>query len=284
MLDDFQPPSFNMDEVSDPNNLETHFINATGLISYDFFKQSSDYPFTDWNFDSNTDSEFTFLSKIAQSQGFDIYIADYGHLGDYACRIIIPGMSEIYPVEDLLWSNNNEGAYFREAILSLKDLEQEDMYSILEDLEEGEYSDMLKVAEFIGVIPDADTAWQTLQIGELKAMLYLAVEDHEKAQEWVNWCIHMAVFDDKRTNMYRCLHALLEIKLEEKDLDEYKESLEMMYSSECVALSINIIERKETFYGLHSPGLSLEGFEKHKTLLEAYAKVHKSKREYYPTV
>jgi ribosomal protein S12 methylthiotransferase accessory factor len=281
MLDDFQSPSFNRDEVADPQNLETHFINATGLVSYDFFKQSADYDFVDWNFDSDTDSEFAYLSDIAQSQGFDIYSADYGHLGVYACRIIIPGMSEIYPVEDLLWSNNNEGAYFRKAILSLKDLEEEDMQAVLENLEEGEYSDMLKVAEFIGIMPDADTAWETLQIGELKALLYLALKDHERAREWVNWCNHMAVLDDTRSNMYKCLHAMLEIKIEDKALDEYRESLAMMYSNECVVLCENIIEAKEKFHGLHSPGLSLKGFKKHKTLLDAYAKIHEAKRAYY---
>jgi len=281
MLDDFQSPSFNMDEVADPHNLETHFINATGLISYDFFKQSSDYTFVDWNFDSDTQNEFSYLCEIAETQGFDIYIADYGHLNVYACRIIIPQMSEIYPVEDLLWSNNNEGAYFREAILSLKDLEAEEMHAILENLEEGEYNDMTKVAEFIAVVPDTGTAWKTLQIGELKAMLYLALEDHEKAREWVTWCNHMAVLDDKRSNMYKCLHAILEIRLEDKDLVEYRDSLDMMYSSECVVLCKDILETKEKFYGLHSPGLSLEGFEKHKTLLDAYAKIHKAKSNYY---
>jgi ribosomal protein S12 methylthiotransferase accessory factor len=29
--------------------------------------------------------------------GHDIYIADFDHLGVYACRILVPGMSEIYP-------------------------------------------------------------------------------------------------------------------------------------------------------------------------------------------
>ncbi len=281
MLDDFQAPSFNMDEVADTHNLETHFINATGLISYDFFKESADFEFVDWNHDSDTQSEFEYLSKIAEMQGFDIYIADYGHLGVYTCRMIIPGMSEIYPVEDLLWSNNNEGAYFREAILSLKNLEHEDMETILENLEEGEHSDMIKVAEFIGIVPDVGTAWETLQVGELKAMLYLALQKHESAKEWVTWCNHMGAYDDKRSNLYRCLHAMLEITLEDKDFDEYKASLEMMYSSECVCICKDIIEANVMFYGLHSPGLSLEGFRKHQTLLDEYAKIHQAKREYY---
>ena len=281
MLDDFQAPSFNLEEVADPHNLEAHFINATGLLSYEFFKDKSDYDFIDWNHDADTQSELDYLSHIAHDAGFDIYIADYGHLGVYACRILIPGMSDIYPVVDLLWSNNNEGAYFREAILSLKNLEQNEIQEVIDNLEEGEHSDMLKVAEFIGVIADGDTVWENLQVGELKAMLYLALGEHNLAKDWVTWCNHMAVLDDARANLYRCLHAMLEIYLNDKNLNTYKESLTLMYTSDCVSTCQDILDRKVNFYGLHSPGLGLEGFKKHQTLLEGYEKVHKAKKAYY---
>ena len=281
MLDDFHAPSFDLEVVADSHNLEAHFINATGLLSYEFFKEKSDYDFVDWNYEAGTQDELDYLSHIAHDAGFDIYIADYGHLGVYACRILIPGMSDIYPVEDLLWSNNNDGAYFREAILSLHHLEKEEMQDILENLEEGEYSDMTKVAEFIGVIADADTPWQSLQMGELKAMLYLALEEYENAKEWVTWCNHMAVLDEKRTKLYRCLHAMLEIQIKKKDLALYSSSLEQMYGQECVSMSNDIIKAKVRFYGLHSSGLSLEGFKKHQSLLDGYEKVHSLKSNYY---
>jgi len=278
MLDDFHAPSFNVEEVADHHNLETHFINATGLLSYEFFKDKSDYSFVDWNFSSDTQSELAYLSEIAQNQGFEMYIADYEHLGVYACRILIPGMSDIYPVEDLLWNNNNEGAYFREAILSLKNLKKVDMLAILENLEEGEHSDMLKIAEFIGVVPDEGTAWETLQAGELKAMLYLALGEHAQAQTWVTWCNHMANLDAHRANIYRCLDAMLIIRLEEKNLKHYQRSLVQMYTKKCVSICQDILLQRVTFYGLHSPGLGLEGFNKHLRLLEGYKKVQKAKR------
>jgi len=41
---------------------------------------------------------------IAEDVDFEVYIADYNHLGVYVCRILIPSMSDIYTVEDLLWS------------------------------------------------------------------------------------------------------------------------------------------------------------------------------------
>ena len=277
MLNDFHAPSFNAAEVADHHNLETHFINATGLLSYEFFKEKSDYTFVDWDFSADTKSELAYLSDIANTQGFEMYIADYEHLGVYACRILIPGMSDIYPVEELLWNNNNEGAYFREAILSLKNLEKEDMLAILENFEEGEHSDMLKIAEFIGIVPDAGTPWASLQAGELKAMLYLALGEHEEAQTWVKWCTHMADLEVKRTNIYRCLDAMLSITLEKKEFKSYETSLVQMYTKECVNICQEILSQKVTFYGLHSPGLGLDGFKKHMHLLEGYKKVQKAK-------
>jgi ribosomal protein S12 methylthiotransferase accessory factor len=279
MLDDFQVPSFNQDEVADPQNLETHFINATGLLSYEFFKESADYPFVDWDYDESIEAQWKYLLEIAQKDELDIYITDYGHLGVYACRMIVPSMSEIYPVEDLLWSNNNEGAFFREAFLSLDSLDNIQLEDILEILEDIEHSDMLKIAEFIGVIPDKNTVWETLQLGELKAMIYLALGDYENAKSWITWSIYFAQFDEQRAKLYRCLDALLHIKIEEENLEEYASSLIQMYSKEIFDLAEDIIAKKIKFHGLHFSGLSLEGFTRHQELLDAYGKLHLVKEQ-----
>jgi len=281
-LDEFQAPSFNIDEVADPDNLETHFINATGVLSYDFFKKNADYAFVDWNHSADTQSEFAYLSRLIHDMGHDIYITDYQHLNVYACRILVPGISEIYPVDDLIWSNNNEGAMFREAILNLKNLRTDEWKNILENLEEGAYNDMQKVSEFIGIAPDPGTVWESLQIGELKAMLCVAVKDYEQANEWHNWCLHIGQTGENRKKYYRCLHALIEIKLdEEKVYSQYADSLAQMYGEETVMACTDIIEGKQHFYGLHSPGLSLEGFDRHEKLLEGYAKVHRAKQTHW---
>jgi len=278
MLDDFQAPSFNMDEVADPHNLEAHFINSSGLVSYDFFKEESDYSFVDWDHDSTTEGELEYLSEIIHDQGFDIYIADYEHLDIYVCRIIVPGMSDIYPVEDLLWSNNNEGGMYREAILNLKSLEKDDCEDLLEELEDGGFNDLQNVAEFIGIVPDKDTHWAKLQIGELKAMLFLALGDFESAKTWNSWSLHISDLDEKRTLHHRCLDALLEITLDkEKGYKEYLSGLQLMYGHDTLKICLDILSQKETFHGLHSPGLSLEGFNTHHKLLEGYAKLHKAK-------
>ncbi len=277
-LDGFQSPSFDLDEVADHHNLETHFIDSSGLIAYDFFKNKPDYEFSDWDHDASTTDEFTYLCEIIQQLGFDIYISDYEHLKVYCCRIIVPGMSDIYPVDDLVWNNNNEGALFREEILSLKQLEKPQWQSILKRLDEGGYNDFQRVAEFIGVAPDPNTGWAQLRIGELKAMLNLALKNDE-AIEWVNWCLHMDQLDNKATRFYLCLQSLLEINRDDqRHLKDYSDSLKLMFEEETLENCLDVISGKENFFGLHSPGLSLEGFNAHSKLLEAYKKLHLAKQ------
>jgi len=277
-LDGFQSPSFNLDEVADHHNLETHFIDSSGLIAYDFFKNTPDFEFNNWDHDATTTDEFTYLCDIIHELGFDIYIADYEHLNVYSCRIIVPGMSDIYPVDDLAWNNNNEGALFREEILSLKTLDEARWSSIYNRLNEGGYNDYQRVAEFIGVAPDPGTTWAQLRIGELKAMLCLALKNNE-AMEWVNWCLHIDQFGGDATRYYRCLQALLEIDMDQqRQLEDYTDSLKLMFGEQTVSDCLDVISGRENFFGLHSPGLSLDGFVTHQKLLDGYKKLHLAKQ------
>jgi ribosomal protein S12 methylthiotransferase accessory factor len=277
-LDGFQQPSFDPDEVADHHNLESHFIDSSGLIAYDFFRRTPDYGFIDWNHDASTHDEFEYLCNVIHDLGFDIYISDYSHLDVYSCRIIVPGMSDIYPVDDLVWNNNNEGALFREDILSLRNLDKSRWLDIFNRLEQAGYNDFQRVAEFIGIAPDPGTAWATLRIGELKAMLCLATQD-QQANDWVDWCVQIDQLDEKRTSEYRCIHALLEIKHDQnRQFEDYSSSLSLMYGDDTVSKGIEIVEGREVFHGLHSPGLSLQGFELHNKLLQGYRKLHRAKQ------
>lgn len=275
---DFTVPSFNRAEVVDNNNLVEHFINSTGVISYDFFKKESDYAFVDWDHDDNTGREFEYLCELIEAQEREIYIMDYDHLDVYTCRIIVPGMSEIYQVEDLMWSNNNEGAHYRAYLLSLDKMDEAGWESVLENMEDDTLLDVQKVAEFIGVVPDAGTRWASLQVGTLKGMLYLALKEYDQAVIWNNWTLQVADLSSSERRHHNCLAALLEIVMDdEKVFKEYKEGLELLYGAETLQECIDLIQGDTQFQGLHFPGLSLEGFERHQRLLEGYTKVQKAK-------
>jgi ribosomal protein S12 methylthiotransferase accessory factor len=111
-LNDLPRPTFESNAVTEPNNFVEHFIDSSGVVSWRFFSAKADYDFVEWDFsgrgeNSNADEAAT-LFGILEDMGKEVYMAVYDQLGATACRILVPGYSEIYPVEDLIWDNTNK--------------------------------------------------------------------------------------------------------------------------------------------------------------------------------
>ena len=284
-LDVFSPPSFNNDDVAEHANLETHFIDSSGLISWDLFKDTPDYEFADWNFSGkDTHEEYDNLMAIFRAEKKDVYIMDYNHLGVYACRIIVPGMSDIYPADDLIYANSNMGMDWREILLDLPHFhhDQETYQELLDELDEQGIDDATRVREFIGIVAPKASGWTTLRIGELKSMLYLALGDLEMALDWANWTYNMnsSVFTAERANYYRCLINSLELFMDsQRDPQQYRMVFEKMYGKEAVAFAWSAIQGGNPFYNLPASDETLANFSEHQKLLAAYAKLQKAKRE-----
>ena len=284
-LDVFSPPSFNNDDVAEHANLETHFIDSSGLISWDLFKDTPDYEFADWNFSGkDTHEEYDNLMAIFRAEKKDVYIMDYNHLGVYACRIIVPGMSDIYPADDLIYANSNMGMDWREILLDLPHFHHapETYQELLDELDEQGIDDATRVREFIGIVAPKASGWTTLRIGELKSMLYLALGDLEMALDWANWTYNMnsSVFTAERANYYRCLINSLELFIDsQRDPQQYRMVFEKMYGKEAVAFAWSAIQGGNPFYNLPASDENLVNFSEHQKLLAAYAKLQKAKRE-----
>ena len=284
-LDVFSPPSFNNDDVAEHANLETHFIDSSGLISWDLFKDTPDYEFADWNFSGkDTHEEYDNLMAIFRAEKKDVYIMDYNHLGVYACRIIVPGMSDIYPADDLIYANSNMGMDWREILLDLPHFhhDPETYQELLDELDEQGIDDATRVREFIGIVAPKASGWTTLRIGELKSMLYLALGDLEMALDWANWAYNMnsSVFTAERANYYRCLINSLELFMDsQRDPQQYRMVFEKMYGKDAVAFAWGAIQGGNPFYNLPASDETLANFSEHQKLLAAYAKLQKAKRE-----
>ena len=284
-LDVFSPPSFNNDDVAEHANLETHFIDSSGLISWDLFKDTPDYEFADWNFSGkDTHEEYDNLMAIFCAEKKDVYIMDYNHLGVYACRIIVPGMSDIYPADDLIYANSNMGMDWREILLDLPHFhhDQETYQELLDELDVQDIDDATRVREFIGIVAPKASGWTTLRIGELKSMLYLALGDLEMALDWANWTYNMnsSVFTAERANYYRCLINSLELFMDsQRDPQQYRMVFEKMYGKDAMAFAWSAIQGGNPFYNLPASDETLANFSEHQKLLAAYAKLQKAKRE-----
>ncbi|MBN6710717.1 YcaO-like family protein [Haemophilus haemoglobinophilus] len=283
-LDVFTPPSFNNDDVAEHANLETHFIDSSGLISWDLFKSDADYPFVDWDFSGTTQQEYDNLMAIFQAEQKEVYIMDYNHLGVYACRILVPSMSDIYPVDDLIYANNNMGMDWREILLDLPHFhhDQETYQELLSELDEQGIDDATRVREFIGIVAPAKSGWTTLRIGELKSMLLLAINDLDGALDWANWTLNMnsSVFTAERANYYRCLINSIELFLDKtRDPQQYRMVFDKMYGQSAVDFAWNAIQGGNPFYDLLADDENLTQFSAHQKLLAAYEKLQKAKRE-----
>ncbi|EQB99617.1 30S ribosomal protein S12 methylthiotransferase accessory factor YcaO [Photorhabdus temperata] len=285
-LDVFNAPTFDNEEVAEHTNLETHFIDSSGLISWDLFKQDADYVFADWNFSGTTEEEFATLMAIFKQLDAEVYIADYEHLGVYACRILVPGMSDIYPVEDLHIANNTMGIHLRETLFALPDSQwqPEEYLALLEQLDEEGLDDFTRVRELLGIAVGKDNGWSNLRIGELKSMLALAGGDLEQALIWVEWTqdFNASVFTTERANYYRCLQTLLLLALEtDKEPSQYYQAFIKMYGQDAVEAASAAISGENCFYGLWSIDSDLKSLSAHQALLAAYDKLQKAKNHFW---
>ncbi|NBI42841.1 30S ribosomal protein S12 methylthiotransferase accessory protein YcaO [[Haemophilus] felis] len=283
-LDVFTPPSFNNEDVADHANLETHFIDSSGLISWDLFKQDADYPFVHWDFSGSTEQEYHNLMDIFKAEQKEVYIMDYQHLDVYACRIIVPGMSDIYPVDDLIYANNNMGMDWREILLDLPNFhhDAETYQELLAEFDEQGIDDATRIREFIGVVAPPKSGWTGLRVGELKSMLYLALGDLESALDWASWTLNMnsSIFTPERTNYYRCLVNSIELFLDhQREPAQYRMVFEKMYGKPAVEFAWKAVQGGNPFYDLLADDEHLQQFQAHQKLLQAYEKLQKAKRE-----
>ena len=179
-LNDLPPPTFVSNAVTEPNNFVEHFIDSSGIMSWRFFSDKANFEFVEWDFSgkgkSSNAEEAETLFHILEGMGKEIYTATYDDLGAMSCRILVPGYSEVYAVEDLVWDNTNKALLFRADILNLHRLDDQSLMALLERLDSSELDEYSDVGALIGVEFDDNTAWGQLTVLELKLLINLAIE------------------------------------------------------------------------------------------------------------
>ena len=273
-LDIFEQPSRDEEAVADILNLESHFIDSVGLLSWKMFGDTPDYEFNDWDFQGSTAEEYERLKTIITNCGANIYCAEYRHCGIYTCRILVPGLSDIYPVEDLVWSNKITGASLRPQLLKLPGLSVGELADFAAHLDEIGLSDQQLISDAIGVIFDEGTAWQTLRIGELKAMLALAAGDLEEAAPWCSWCHSFSFLPAARQTLYRAVHELIGFQLNGDDPADYHTSLQLFFDEPTLRDAREIVAGNLTFHGLCFADSWEEISPAHRNFLQIYNRLH----------
>ncbi|MEP1214040.1 MAG: OsmC domain/YcaO domain-containing protein [Marinobacter sp.] len=274
-LNDVPPPTFNSLAVTEPNNYVEHFIDSTGVVSWRFFSARSDYQFHEWDFSGTNAEEAACLFNILKDMGKEVYVAVYEELGAPVCRILVPGYSEVYPADDLIWDNTNKALDYREDILNLHSLSDDQLADLVERLEESQMDDYADIITLIGIEFDENTVWGQLTILELKLLIYLALQQYEEALEKVEAFMQFNDNTVERNLFYRAVNAVLEITIDDElELDDYLVNLRRMFGEETMEAVVGSVDGSVRFHGLTPTNLQLEGLDKHLRLIDSYKKLH----------
>ena len=282
-LNDLPRPTFESNAVTEPNNFVEHFIDSSGVVSWRFFSAKADYDFVEWDFsghgeNSNVDEAAT-LFGILESMGKEAYMAVYDQLGGsfnaVACRILVPGYSEIYPVEDLIWDNTNKALAFRADILNLHRLTDAKLKALLKHLLDSELDDYTDIITLIGIEFDENTVWGQLTILELKLLIHLALKQFEAAHELVGRFLQYNENTVERGLFYQALNVVLEVLLDEElELADYEANFRRMFGNIRMDAVMGSVDGSVRFFGLTPTSMNLEGLDRHQRLIDSYKKLH----------
>ncbi len=278
-LNDLPPPTFESHAVTEPNNFVEHFIDSSGIVSWRFFSAKADYEFVAWDFSSQGENanaeEAATLFGILKDMGKEVYTAVYDQLGAVACRILVPGYSEIYPVEDLIWDNTNKALLFRADVLNLHSLDDARLEALLDRLENNELDEYLDIATLIGIEFDDNTVWGQLTVLELKLLIHLALKQFEEAQELVGAFLQYNDNTVERRLFYQALNVVLEVQLDpELGLADYEANFRRMFGDARMDAVIGSVDGSVRFFGLTPTSMQLEGLDRHHRLIDSYRKLH----------
>lgn len=274
-LNDLPPPTFNSQAVTEPNNFVEHFIDSSGVVSWRFFSAKADVDYAEWDFSGTNEEEAATLFGILEEMGLEVYMAVHEDLGAPVCRILVPGYSEVYPVEDLIWDNTNKALDYREDILNLHALDDEKLADLGERLEESQIDEHMDIITLIGVEFDENTVWGKLTILELKLLINLALQQHEEALERVEMFLQYNDNTVERGLFYQAVRAVLEVLLDDElELEDYLPNFGRMFGEARIAAVVGTVNGDVRFHGLTPTNMQLEGLDKHQRLIDSYKKLH----------
>jgi len=172
-----------------------------------------------------------------------------------------------------VYNNRSAGAALRSDLLRLPHLSQGQLTDFLDRLETVGLNDHQLLSHIIGIVFDDDSAWATLRVGELKALLLLAMHSHEEALHWCLWCLDHADLPAGRRRLHRLLHTLLGFSLAGQRANDYSDSLGFLYAGEEIRSGQAILDGVITFPGLAFGSSWTEIAKEHAKLLQIYDKL-----------
>ena len=294
-LDGFQTPVHDEETVADAENLENHFIDSSGLIHSRFLSQDYDFEFQPWSFADDMTVQWEQLCELVWEQGTDVWLAHYPQFGFEAVRMVVPGMSEVYPLTEIVENNQNNGRALRDALFSLNhSLPAGELSSaleqVLEVLEQIGASDHQGVANLIGLMPEPNSFWAQINVAQLRFWCFLSLQKWTQAFEQAQDMIFYLHADNEWTTWvkaYMYLYEYLDERVEsQQELDFVKNvndcdlsSFKALFEPKTYASVLAVINGEKLFAG---QDLGLDMFlnsKPHNRLVDIYDSLRKTKAE-----
>ena len=251
-LDSFETPTFDMSIVADSFNLESHFVDSNGKLGFSFLSSKKSFELAEFAYSGNSSKEeHDFLIDILKTMNKEIYLREYDYLGFYSCQMIVPSISEVYPIEDLIYNNKNNGKLIRDMVLNFKEYDPEDIMIEIERLE-----DSLNMEKYIGVIFE-----ENFNLLEFKAQIYLELGEVDEALE---------IFEYSDNKLGRLIVELARMEEFELDFSQYEEALYNVFTKEKVLKALSILDGDETF-------INVSLHQDYQNMLNLYDKLEKKK-------
>ncbi|PNV83159.1 MAG: hypothetical protein C0627_06385 [Sulfurimonas sp.] len=235
-LESFETPTFDMSIVADSFNLESHFVDSNGKLGFGFLSAKKSFEFTPWRYNGNgTQDEFEFLTNIAKEMDREIYMREYDYLGFYSCQILIPSISEVYPIEDLVYNNKNSGKIIRDMVLNFSKYDPEDILDEVASLDNS-----LSMEKYIGVIFE-----NNFTMAEFKAQNHLLLGELEEALELLEF---------GENSLGHVVAELIRMREARLSFEEHKEGLYAVFTKAKVEKAVRILDAEEFFIdvGFHN--------------------------------
>jgi ribosomal protein S12 methylthiotransferase accessory factor len=167
---------------------------------------------------------------------------------------------------------------FREDILNLHRLDDDQLQALLDRLKDSELDDYNDIGTLIGIAFDENTAWGQLTILELKLLIHLALQQLEDAQELVSAFLQYNDNTAERGLFYQALNAVLEVALDDDmALEDYEVNFRRMFGQARMDAVLGSVDGSVRFHGLTPTSIQLEGLDRHQRLIDSYKKLHRAR-------
>ncbi|MDY0115993.1 MAG: YcaO-like family protein [Sulfurimonadaceae bacterium] len=253
-LDTFEVPTFDMSIVADSFNIESHFVDSNGIMGLGFLSAQKSFEFTSYTYTgSSIDDEYEYLVNILHAMNKNIYIREYDYLGFYTCQMIVPGFSEVYPINDLIYNNKNRGKEIRDMVLNPHKYDTEDILTMVENLE-----DSLDMQKYIGVV-----FAHNFTLCDFKIDTYLKLEMYEEALELLPY--------SKQPHAILLGELILMQEINES-LEDFKLAFASLFGQEMLEKTLLILDNKKSF-------VDITLHQEYKNILNMYDRLAEHKKK-----